>query len=259
MRSPLSKIPLPLALALCLCAALPAAAAATETVAPLPASDYGVRASCGPPQPGHATCQALQLVPLTAAARARTHPMVSATAARARPGALARRTGLRSAPAGPPLRLRAARRAHPARRRSRSSTRTTTRGPKPTCSVYSEEFGLPLCTAEEGCFRKVNQSRQLGASAMPFPKTTQRTHGSAEKRERIAARTRRRSDRLGSRDLARHRDRPRHLPELQDPAGRGEQHVLRRPRSRRGEGRRDGRHRDLELLRRLGRGNQPRC
>ncbi len=46
-----------------------------STVAPLPASDYTVRLACPVPTPGHVSCQALELVPRTAAARAHTHPL----------------------------------------------------------------------------------------------------------------------------------------------------------------------------------------
>src|SRR5436190_7414422 len=53
--------------------ALPAPALAA--LSPLPESDYGVRSVCPPPQPGYAACLSRQLVPLTAAARAHTHPI----------------------------------------------------------------------------------------------------------------------------------------------------------------------------------------
>src|SRR6184192_974981 len=50
-------------------------AAAQAVVSPLPASDYSAHAACGPGGPRHARCLSLKLVPETAAARARTHPL----------------------------------------------------------------------------------------------------------------------------------------------------------------------------------------
>ena len=52
-----------------------ASAAASETVAPLPESNYAVRSACSAPAPGHAGCLALQLIPVTAEALRRTHPL----------------------------------------------------------------------------------------------------------------------------------------------------------------------------------------
>ena len=70
--------------------------------------------------------------------------------------------------------------------------------------VYRAQFGLPPCTTANGCFHKVNQS---GARAS-YP---------------------REQHRLGAGDRARPRHGQRHVPELQDPAGRGELHRSRRP------------------------------
>jgi len=51
---------------------------------------------------------------------------------------------------------------------------------------YSEEFGLPECTTANGCFRQVNQNGEAGN--LPFPKTTAeleaaRNGSAAERRE----------------------------------------------------------------------------
>jgi len=59
---------------------LPLSAAQASALSPLPRSDYGVRSVCGTPAPGHVACLALQLLPRTAAARARTHPLGMRTA-----------------------------------------------------------------------------------------------------------------------------------------------------------------------------------
>jgi hypothetical protein len=48
---------------------------AAGSVSPLPRSDYTVRAVCAKAARGRAGCLALQLVPRTAAARARRHPL----------------------------------------------------------------------------------------------------------------------------------------------------------------------------------------
>jgi hypothetical protein len=169
MRSPLSKIPLPLALALLAAIAVPSAAAG-ETVAPLPSSDYGVRASCGPPPPGHAACQALQLVPLTTAARAHTHPMVSAhrqtlgpTLSPAEQGFGLRPVDLHAAYSLPT--------AAPSAQTVALVDAYNDPQAEADLKVYSEEFALPSCTSEGECFRKVNQNGSAIASSMPFPKT----------------------------------------------------------------------------------------
>jgi hypothetical protein len=52
-----------------------ASSVSASTVSPLPASDYTVRSVCSAPAPGHVSCLALELLPRTAAARARTHPL----------------------------------------------------------------------------------------------------------------------------------------------------------------------------------------
>lgn len=190
MRSPLSKIPLPLALALCLCAALPAAAAATETVAPLPASDYGVRSSCGPPRPGHASCQAVQLVPLTVAARAHTHPMISARRHALGPALSPAEQGFGLRPQD----IRAAY-ALPAGAPGPQTVALVDAFNDPRAEadlrVYSEEFGLPICTSEENCFRKVNQAGSSAPSEMPFPKTlkelTEAQKSASESQRELAA------------------------------------------------------------------------
>jgi hypothetical protein len=48
---------------------------AAGSVSPLPSSDYTVRAVCAKAARGRGGCLALQLVPRTAAARARKHPL----------------------------------------------------------------------------------------------------------------------------------------------------------------------------------------
>jgi len=66
---------------------LSAQPAGASTVYRLPRSDYTVRAACAAPAPGRAGCLALQLVPLTAEARAHTHPIGVARITDATPSA----------------------------------------------------------------------------------------------------------------------------------------------------------------------------
>jgi Subtilase family len=150
--------------------ALPCTSAgAADTVAPLPASDYAVRPVCAAPAPGHAGCLALELVPKTAAALAHTHPLAIT---RSRPVEAASPTegafGLR------PQDL------HSAYQLPTTATATQTivivdayndLSVEDDLGVYDETFGLPECTAANGCFTQVNQ---LGEPAnLPFPSSQQ--------------------------------------------------------------------------------------
>jgi hypothetical protein len=170
MRSSLLKIPPLLTLAL-LGAALPASAGAAETeaVAPLPPSNYAVRPACSEARAGFASCLALQLVAVSAEAQRHTHPIgMVRRAARARPAVPSPKTG--------ELGLR------PQDLHSAYSLPTSAPSEQTIAIVdayndpraeadlktYSEEFGLPLCTAENGCFSKVSQE---AGEPLPFPKT----------------------------------------------------------------------------------------
>ena len=166
MRSPLPKLPLLLALLALL--ALPSAAAG-ETVAPLPESNYGIRPACSEPPPGFAACLALQLLPLTAAARQHTHPigMVRhATRARASaPSPATGELGLRPQDLHSVYTL-------PTSAPSAQTIAIVDAYNDPTAEAdlktYSEEFSLPLCTKANGCFSQVSQK---SGAPLPFPKT----------------------------------------------------------------------------------------
>ncbi len=152
------------AVALVLC--LPAAAAAS--VAPLPESDYTTRPLCGPPTPGHATCLATMLVPRTAAARARTHPLGMTT------GRVALRIPRSGAYGLSPNDFRSA--YFPGERPDAPVGEPQTIAlvdayddpdAEADLRVYSEAFGLPVlppCTegAVADCFEKVNQNGETG-------------------------------------------------------------------------------------------------
>ncbi len=159
----------PIALALGL-ALLWAQAASARTVYRLPRSDYTVRAACAAPTIDRAECQALQLVPQTAEARAHTHPIGVASAPLA-------------TPATPPSPAASAFGVTPADLHtayqlptSASSTQTIALvdayndpSAEADLATYSKEFGIPECTAVSGCFKQVNEDGEAGN--LPFPQT----------------------------------------------------------------------------------------
>jgi hypothetical protein len=150
--------------------ALPCAQAAAEDVSPLPPSAYTTRPVCPPPAPGHAACQSLQLVAVTAAARAHTRPLGRARAsANPAPSLTGGDFGLS------PQDLHAA---------YDLPDETASSSPEQTIALvdayndlnaeadlraYSKEFGLPECTTANKCFAKVNQNGE--AANPPFPQT----------------------------------------------------------------------------------------
>lgn len=140
-------------------------AAAASPVSPLSASDYSVHPACGVPAAGHARCLALELVPETAAARARTHPLGMTRSAPIRAGKAAEGAdGLR------PQDLHSAY-ALPATASSPQTIAVIDAYNDPEAEtdlkVYDEEFGLPACTTANGCFTKLNQE----GKASPLPST----------------------------------------------------------------------------------------
>jgi hypothetical protein len=150
------------------------AAEGAAAVSPLPASDYTVRHVCAAPAPGYAGCLALELVPKTAAARAHTHPLgitlnaptgagkASAVCENPTPGEGCfglRPEDLHSIYGLPTTAV---------------STQTIALvdayndlSAEADLKVYDEEFGLPVCTGGNGCFKQVNQNGETGKP--PFP------------------------------------------------------------------------------------------
>ncbi len=133
---------------------------AAGSVSPLPRSDYTVRAVCAAAARGRAGCLALQLVPRTAAARARRHPLGlirSAPLAAPSPGAGA--FGLRPQDLHTAYDL-------PTSVSSAQTVALVDAYNDPTAEAdlkaYDEEFALPACTAGNGCFRQVNQNGEAG-------------------------------------------------------------------------------------------------
>jgi hypothetical protein len=154
---------------------LVAAAAATAlwaapagALAPLPESDYTTAPVCSAPGPGREACMARQLVPQTAAAKARTHPLgiVRAGTKPASPSPLAGSYGLR------PQDLHSAY-SLPETGAAGQTIAIVDAYNDPNAESdlqgYDEEFSLPACTAAGGCFRQVNET---GGATMPFPRTT---------------------------------------------------------------------------------------
>jgi hypothetical protein len=158
--------------ALASCAFASAAASASAgTVAPLPPSDYAVRAACPPPVAGRAACLAQRLVPETAEARAHTHPLGVARALRRRSASPSAAEGVYDLT---PEDL------HLAYQLPLSTTASSTQtialvdayndlSAEADLETYDHEFGLPECTAANNCFTKVNQDGQTGNP--PFPES----------------------------------------------------------------------------------------
>jgi hypothetical protein len=146
-------------------ALLCAPAGAVGAVAPLPASDYAVRAACAAPAPGHGRCLARELVPATAAARARTHPLGTT---RSTPIAAGRASesafGLRPADLHSAYQLPSS---APAPQTIAVVDAYNDPSAEADLEAYDHEFGLPACTAANGCFQQVNQRGESGNP--PFP------------------------------------------------------------------------------------------
>ena len=143
---------------------------AVGAVAPLPESNYSVRATCAAAAPGDAGCMALELVPQTVAARAHTHPLgftrsSPIRAVKASEGSF----GLRPQDLHSAYRL-------PLTTPSTQTIALVDAYNDPTAEAdleaYDREFGLPACTTGNGCFRQVNEHGEGGSSNLPFPQTT---------------------------------------------------------------------------------------
>ncbi|HET7052776.1 MAG TPA: IPT/TIG domain-containing protein [Solirubrobacterales bacterium] len=134
-------------------AAGPAAAATVSR--PLPADEYGARPLCGAPALGHAACFSIELVPQTAAARARATPLGMTLHHSVEPHSAADGAyGLR------PQDLHGAY-GLPTAAPAPQTIAIVDAYDDPTAeadlATYDAEFGLPACTHANGCFTKVNQ------------------------------------------------------------------------------------------------------
>lgn len=185
MNATLRKIATPAALAAVAAALLPSAAnaasaanatsvtsAADGAATPLAAAEYTVRRTCRPPEEGHASCLAEQLVAATPQAQAYDHPIAVVRPAGAAQPALS--------PAAGDFGLR------PQDIHSAYSLPSTGSGEPlialvdayndPTAESdlrrYDETFGLSACTKANGCFKQVGEHGGEAQSSLPFPKTT---------------------------------------------------------------------------------------
>jgi hypothetical protein len=133
------------------------AAAEVPPEKPLPESNYSVRPACAPPAPGFASCLALQLVPQTAAARSRTHPIGMTKKHRIKHAGNAAEgaDGLRPQDLHSGYQL-------PAEAPPGQTVAIIDAYDDPNAEAdleaYDKEFGLPPCTKVTGCFKKVNQA-----------------------------------------------------------------------------------------------------
>jgi Subtilase family len=150
-------------------------AAQASALSPLPRSDYSVRSVCGAPAPGHVACLALELVPTTAAARARTHPLGMRTAQAISAGSAAQ-----GADGLGPQQMRSAYFPGEEPKAPVSQPQTIALvdpyndlGAEADLKAYDEEFGLPACSPSNGCFEQVNQK---GGKGLPFPSSLGERH-----------------------------------------------------------------------------------
>ena len=172
-KSTQTVIVLSLPLVAVACAMLCADFAQASTVSLLPVSDYTARPVCGPPAPGRAHCLGSELVPETATARERNHPLGMTRARAINAGAASEGAyGLR------PQDLRSA--YFPGQEPDAPASEPQTialvdayNNPNAEAglAVYDQELHLPECTSANGCFGQVNQNGETGKP--PFPEDQQ--------------------------------------------------------------------------------------
>ncbi|HTY96544.1 MAG TPA: S53 family peptidase [Solirubrobacteraceae bacterium] len=144
-----------------------AASVTAATASPLAPGNYETRDVCAVPEPGRASCMASLLVARSTAARAHLHPLgLAATSQPQAPSPTAGDFGLR------PQDLHAAY-SLPTTAVSAQTVAIVDAYNDPAAeadlAAYDEEFSLPACTAENGCFKQVNEHGE--SSNLPFPKT----------------------------------------------------------------------------------------
>jgi hypothetical protein len=151
--------------------ALGTSPAAAGVLAPLPSSDYSTRPACPTPQPGHASCLALELVPTTNAARARTHPLGTT-----RSGPIQADDPREAADGLTPADLKSAyfpgERELPEAPTSEPQTIALVDAyndpqAEVDLAIYDREFGIEECTEADDCFEKVNEHGER--ENPPFP------------------------------------------------------------------------------------------
>lgn len=177
--------------------ALPASApAGAATLRPpgTPGSEFAAQPACPAPRPGRASCLALAVRPRTASARSRVHDLTTRSA----PGAglfKASECSAYQSSCFTPAQLRDAYFPGEAAELPAGTTQTIALvdayndpSAEADLGTYSSEFGLPACTAANGCFKQVGQTGGEGSANLPFPKTRSELEtyakGTARQRER---------------------------------------------------------------------------
>ncbi|HEX5307915.1 MAG TPA: S8 family serine peptidase [Solirubrobacteraceae bacterium] len=139
--------------------------------------EYTVRPACPAPSAGHASCLALAVRPRAAKARARVHDFATRTSPDA--GLLeASECSRYQSSCFTPAQLRDAYFPGEAAEAPAGETQTIALvdayndpSAEADLAIYANEFGLPACTSENGCFKQVGQSGVEGTAGVPFPKT----------------------------------------------------------------------------------------
>ncbi|HEV7161749.1 MAG TPA: S8 family serine peptidase, partial [Solirubrobacteraceae bacterium] len=177
--APRHNAPTALIALICAVALLWGLASCALGASPLPASDYTVQAVCGTPTARQAACLALQLVPLTAAARAHSHPL-AAVAPASQPAGAASEGEFGLTPSD----------LHTAYQLPLTASGTPTIAlvdayNDPTAEAdlkrYDQELALPECTTGNGCFEQVNQQGNTGS--LPFPTSTAELEGAGKSKQ----------------------------------------------------------------------------
>jgi subtilisin family serine protease len=171
----------PYRLAICACLLIAlvlvcvAARKASATALPLSEADYGVSALCSTPPPGHAACFGLKLV-------ARAPVSISPAQALSQTKHPRITSPNHATPAfehtSPQLESYSPEQLQKAYALPTTPIRPQTiaivdayndLSAESDLKVYDQQFGLPECTVENGCFTKVNQTGEPGN--LPFPQT----------------------------------------------------------------------------------------
>jgi Subtilase family len=183
----LRLLPIPAVLAI---GALAMAAGATAT--PLPASEYAVRPVCHTAAPGRASCLALRLEPKASLGRDRIRALAVSGSPRAGVAKASECAALYASSCLAPEALQSA--YFPGDAPDAPSSQTIALvdayndlSAEADLNTYAGEFGLPPCTAANGCFKQVGEG---GSEAnLPFPKSKSElnTFAAGGKRQREKA------------------------------------------------------------------------
>ncbi len=148
--------------------------ATSAQAALLPTSDYVARPVCHSPAPGRAGCLAVRLEAKTAPLRARIQALAARPGPQAPLAKASQCAALYASSCLTPQNLQQAYFPGEAPEAPASEPQTIALvdayndlNAEADLNTYSNEFGLPACTEENGCFSKVGESGS--ESALPFP------------------------------------------------------------------------------------------